>query len=58
MGDQCCSTENKGGGGCCGTKKLIVAVLLGGLCFAAGMFFAKANCGMSGKICPMSMPAK
>ncbi len=55
MGDQCCSTENKGEGkGCCGTKKLIVMVLIAGLCFAAGMLFAKSNCNMSSKVCPMS----
>ncbi len=55
MGDQCCGTEEKGkGGGCCGTKKLIVTIAVGVLVFLAGMWFAKANCDMSGKTCPMS----
>ena len=50
--DGCCGTTH-GGSSCCGTKKLLVAVLLGVLIFAAGMWFAKSQCSM-GKTCPMN----
>ena len=47
--DSCCSTPS----GCCGMKKLIVGLLIGAFIFAAGMWYAKSHCPMSGKICPM-----
>lgn len=50
--DSCCSTTPSGKG-CCGIQKLLVAVLIGGLCFAAGVWYSKANCGMSSKMCHM-----
>jgi len=47
--DSCCSTSS----GCCGIKKVIVGLLIGAFIFAAGMWYAKSHCPMSGKICPM-----
>lgn len=54
----CCggnSTEKSksGCGCCCGVKKLIVTLLVLGVVFAAGMWFAKA-CPLSKGMCPMS----
>ncbi len=52
--DGSCSTK---GCGCCSGSKLLVGLLVGALVFAAGMWFAKANC-LSGKkgLCHMSSP--
>ena len=47
---ECCSSHS-----CCGgVKKLLVGLLIGAFIFAAGMWYAKANCSMGGKICPIS----
>ncbi len=63
--DSCCSGgEGKSAGGCgcgggCGIKKLLVGLIIGAFVFAAGMWYAKANChkctsgGDMGKMCPM-----
>jgi len=52
--DSCCSTSS----GCCGMKKLIVGLLIGAFIFAAGIWYAKSNCPMVSKICPMGGMAK
>ena len=55
--DGCCGTHGSSGA-CCAGKKLLVGLLVGALIFAAGIWFAKAQCPMSQKMCPMggSMP--
>ncbi len=42
-----------GCGCCCGAKKIIIKLLILGLVFAAGMWFAKA-CPLGQSMCPMS----
>ena len=49
----CCSS---GGCGCCKGIKLLVGLLIGAFIFAAGMWFAKAHCGMGHSFCPFSGP--
>ncbi|MBI4309099.1 MAG: hypothetical protein HY591_02085 [Candidatus Omnitrophica bacterium] len=46
----CCGTQ----GSCCAGKKLLIGLLAGALIFAAGMWFAKAQCRMGAKMCPIS----
>jgi hypothetical protein len=52
--DGCCSTTPASGGCCCKAgKKFLMGILVGVFLFAAGFYFAKANCPMGGKMCPM-----
>ena len=47
----CCSTH---GSCCCAGKKLVIGLVAGALIFAAGMWFAKAQCHMGSKMCPLT----
>ena len=49
----CCGTHGSSGP-CCAGKKLLIGLLAGALIFAAGMWFAKAQCPMGPRICPVS----
>ncbi len=55
--DSCCSPSTSSGGCCCckGGKKFLMGILVGVLIFAGGFIFAKSNCPMGGKTCPMGM---
>ena len=53
--DGCCGTSGSGGSSCCAGKKFVVGLVVGALLFAAGMWFAKAQCHKgAGGMCPMS----
>jgi hypothetical protein len=53
--EECCTTKK--GCGCCSGMKLLAGLLIGAFVFAAGMWFAKANCGGYNHFCPFSAPA-